>query len=138
MMYIDSSLANTLIVRKNNKLFKYFYIQIYLKSWTNLVFKALLVTLISTGLIDGQAVINFKMYAIQNPNLPTGSSTLTKYYVVKLDRSKAGSERCVENEECNTGICLSSGLCQSGTYFAVAQRFASNLYSYFNLLFYLI
>ena len=82
-------------------------------------------TLISTGQIDGQAVINFKMYAFQNPYLLSSSSTLTKYHVAKLDRSKTGGDRCIDNEECNTGTCLSSGLCQSGTYFAVAQRFAS-------------
>jgi len=94
----------------------------------NLVFKALLMTLISTGQIDGQAVINFKMIAFQNLNLLSSSSTLTKYHIAKLDRSKNGGDRCVENEECNTGICLSSGLCQSGTYFAVANRFASIFY----------
>jgi hypothetical protein len=68
------------------------------------------------------------MFAIQNLNLLSSSSTLTKYHVAKLDRSKTGGDRCVENEECNTSICLSSGLCQSGTYFAVAQRFASKFY----------
>jgi hypothetical protein len=68
------------------------------------------------------------MYTIQNTNLLTGSSTLTKYHVAKLDKSKAGGERCVDNEECKTGTCLSSGVCLSGIYFAVAQRFASIFY----------
>ncbi len=85
-------------------------------------------TFITIGFLDGQVVIKYKMYTIQNPNLLSSSSTLTKYQVAKLDRSKSGGEHCVDNEESNTDICLSSGLCQSGAYFAVAQRFASKFY----------
>ncbi len=84
--------------------------------------------MISIELLDGQVIIKYKMYASQNPDLPTGSNTLTKYHVAKLDKSKAGGERCFDNEECKTGTCLSSGVCLSGTYFAVAQRFASQYY----------
>jgi len=86
------------------------------------------VTFITIGFLDGQVVIKYKMYTIQNPNLLSSSSTLTKYHVSKLDRSKTGGERCFDNEECQTGSCLSTGVCLSGIYFAKAQRFARNLY----------
>ena len=80
-------------------------------------------TLLSIGILDGQVVIKYKMYASQNPNLPSSSNTLTKYHAARLDRSKAGGEYCFDNEECQTGTCLSSGVCW-GTYFAGAKRTA--------------
>ncbi len=68
------------------------------------------------------------MFASKNPNLPSSSNTLTKYHAVRLDRAKAGDEQCVDNEECQKGTCLSSGVCQSGIYFQYVGRFAGKFY----------
>ncbi len=91
-------------------------------------YKTLLVTFISIGLLDGQTVIKYKMFASKNPNFPSSSNTLTKYHAVRLDRAKAGDEQCVDNEECQKGTCLSSGVCQSGIYFQYVGRFAGKFY----------
>jgi len=75
------------------------------------IFKAVLLGMKSTLVSDVQAVIHFKMIAIQNTDLPSGSNSLVKYYVAKLDRSKSQGEYCVENDECQSSVC-SLKMCQ--------------------------
>ncbi len=89
------------------------------------MFKAVLLGMKSTLVSDVQAVINFKMIAIQNTDLPSGSNSLVKYYVAKLDRSKSQGEYCVENEECQSSVC-SLKMCKFSVDSAILD---SNLYT---------
>ncbi len=89
------------------------------------MFKALLLGMKSTLVSDVQGVINFKMIAIQNTDLPSGSNSLVKYYVAKLDKSKSQGEYCMENDECKSSDC-SLKLCQFSVDSAILD---SNLYA---------
>ncbi len=74
------------------------------------------------GLTNCQVVQNFEM----THNLPRSSKNQIKFYIVNLDRSKATGEFCIDNDECQSGLCHTTGLCQIARYFARAQRYASN------------
>ena len=74
----------------------------------------------SIGPLDSQVVL------VMTPNLPGASNAQIKTYVAILDRSKASGESCIDNDECMTGKCLSSAICQWATYFARAKRYACN------------
>ena len=87
----------------------------------NLYLKSFLVALKSIGPSDCQVVLDINM----TPNLPGASNAQTKIYVAILDRSKASGEPCIDDGECKTAKCLSSGVCQSPIYFTTAKRYAS-------------
>ncbi len=55
-----------------------------------------------------QKVINFKMYSVRDSDTPETSQIMNKYYIAKLDQSKQQGEYCVENKECQAGICNSN------------------------------
>ena len=82
----------------------------------------------SIGPLDSQVVLDINM----TPNLPGASNAQIKTYVAILDRSKASGESCIDNDECMTGKCLPSGLCQWATYFVRAKRYASKFNFYIN------
>ncbi len=51
---------------------------------------------------------------------PSDSNITTRYYVVNLDRSKALGERCLENDECQSGECYLR-LCTFSTFLNHSQ-----------------
>jgi len=45
------------------------------------------------------------MYSVRDSDTPKTSQIMNKYYIAKLDQSKQQGEYCVENQECQSGVC---------------------------------